>query len=86
MRHEDIKKFVEFGFNYDSSLVWIDKINWTCNAEHIKNKFQDAREIGGIYGVMPLFFSMLDEHNQQALLNYIDNQNVLNYIEHMLNV
>jgi hypothetical protein len=86
MKHEDIKKFVEFGFNYDSSLVWIDKINWTCNAEHIKNKFQDAREIGGIYGVMPLFFSMLDEHNQQALLNYIDNQNVLNYIEHMLNV
>lgn len=74
MKHEDIKKFVEFGFNYDSSLTWIDKINWTCNAEHIKNKFQDAREIGGIYGVMPLFFSMLDEHNQQALLEYIGNQ------------
>ena len=74
MKHEDIKKFVEFGFNYDSSLVWIDNINWTCNAEHIKCKFQEAREIGGIYGVMPLFFSMLDEHNQQALLEYIGNQ------------
>lgn len=72
MKREDIKKFVEFAFNYDSSLVWIDKINWTCNAEHIKNKFQEAREIGCIYGVMPLFFSMLDEHNQQALIEYIN--------------
>jgi hypothetical protein len=72
MNHNDIKKFVAFGFNYDSSLVWIDKINWTCNAEHIKNKFIDARELGGIYGVMPLFFSMLDEHNQQALLEYVN--------------
>ena len=72
MKLQDIKKFVEFGFNYDSSLDWIDKINWTCNAEHIKNKFIDAREIGGIYGVMPLFFSMLDKNNQQALIEYIN--------------
>ena len=72
MNYNDIKKFVAFGFNYDSSLTWIDKITWTCNAEHIKNKFREAREIGGIYGVMPLFFSMLDEHNQQALIEYIN--------------
>ena len=43
MKHEDIKKFVEFAYNYDSSLTWIDKINWTCNAEHIKNKFKECR-------------------------------------------
>lgn len=72
MKHEDIKKFVEFAFNYDSSLTWIDELNWTCNAEHIKGKFQEARKIGGIYGVMPLFFSMLDEHNQQTLIEYIN--------------
>ena len=72
MKHEDIKKFVEFAFNYDSSLTWIDTLNWTCNAEHIKNKFIEARYIGGIYGVMPLFFSMLDEHNQQTLIDYIN--------------
>ena len=72
MKHEDIKKFVQFCHNYDSSLLWIDKLNWTCNAEHIKNKFKQAREIGGLYGVMPVFFSMLDEHNQQALIEYIN--------------
>lgn len=73
MNYQDIKKFVEFAFNYDSSLTWIDKLNWTCDAEHIKGKFQDAREIGGLYGVVPLFFSMLDEHNRQVLVEYISN-------------
>ena len=73
MKHEDIKKFIQFAYNHDSSLAWIDNTNSTCNAEHIKNKFKEAREIGGIYGVMPLFFAMLDEHNQQALVEYIDN-------------
>ena len=68
MNYEDIKNFVEFAYNYDSSLTWIDKLNWNCNPEHIKNKFIQARETGGIYGVIPLFFSMLDEHNRHTLV------------------
>ena len=72
MECKDIKKFVHFGYCYDSSLNWIDQINWSCNSEHIKNKFREAREGGGMYGVMPLFFGMLDERNQKALIEYID--------------
>ena len=74
MNCNDINKFIRFGFNYDSSLRWIDTINWTCNADHIKNKFMDARETAGMYGVMPLFFSSLDAQNQQALIDYINNE------------
>jgi hypothetical protein len=66
------KKFADFCYNFDSSLSWIDEIQWTCDASYMKEKFRRGYDLCGNAGVVVYFFLQCDIHNQEALLDYID--------------
>ena len=66
------EKFANFCYNFDSSLDWIDQIQWGCSTEYMKEKFRRYYDRCGNAGVVVCFFLGCDAFNQEALLNYID--------------
>ena len=67
-----LKKFTSWCVCYDSSLSWIDDIDWTCSAEYMKEKFRRGFDYAGNSGVCVYFYRSIDEKNQTALLNWIE--------------
>lgn len=72
MDKNQIKKFVSFGFNFGSDLRWMDRVGWHCSADHMRNKFRQAQATAGTFGAMFYFFSELDDRNQQALIDFVN--------------
>ena len=66
------EKFANFCYNFDSSLNWIDKIQWGCSAEYMKEKFRRCYDLCGNAGVVVYFYMTCDAHNRDALLDYIN--------------
>lgn len=67
-----VKKFAAWCACYDSSLMWMDDIQWTCSADYMREKFTRGFDYAGNSGVGVYFFQSCDERNQQALLDWIN--------------
>lgn len=63
--------FVNWAYNFDSSLSWIDEIEWGCDSEHIKEKFRDSFDYCGNAGVMVYWFGQLDKYNQKQFIDWL---------------
>ena len=66
-----IAAFAGWAYNFDSSLSWIDEIQWSCSSDYIKEKFRKFYSYCGNAGVMVCFFQSLDDFNQKALVDWI---------------
>lgn len=72
LMHKIIANWTMFGFNYGTT--WIErafKSKGERMIEHLKNKFNEAHNIAGIYGSFFYFWTMLDEGNKQLLEEWV---------------
>lgn len=82
-----INKWNFFCWNYESALyewgglnnelrsavvpVFLTKVRWTCNFDHMLSKWEDACRTGHYMTFLPKFYAELDTENRKALLEWV---------------
>ena len=82
-----INRWLYFGWNYKTILhswkapsditrtehvpEFLAKVKWSCNFDHMFNKWQIVCDQHDAYGRLVGFYSLLDSENRMALLTWV---------------
>ena len=82
-----INKFMFYCWNYDTiSHTWetfcgeevtqyvpefLVKVNWTCNFNHMHEKWKEATSKASAYDYIPRFYAEIDSENRRIMLEWI---------------